>query len=823
MNKKSKLKTDQALLRIKAEEMLRKKTPEAGLHFSEAEMLKFFHEIQVHQIELELQNEELIRAKEKAETAVAKYTEIFDFASSSHFTLSKEGEIIDLNLSASQMLGKERSHLKNSRFGFFVSDDTRPIFNSYLDKVFNCNTKVTCELTLTGCTNLPRYVLLTGIAAGEKEYCFVAVADITELKQSENALRENNSKLEFAMQAANMAWWEMDAVSGKVSFSNKKAEMLGYPPEKFKHYKDFTDLLHPEDYDKAMKAMQSHINGTIDKYEIEYRIHTKCGEYKWFYDIGSIVKRDSKGSPLYITGLVFDISDRMLAEEALKESEQKYRELVENSPDAILIHVEGNIVLINKECLRLMALESAGELIGKPVLQFVHPDFRELVIGRMKAAVNEEVVLPLTVEKFIRPDGSELDVEVKAIPVRFDSKPAVQLIVRDITERKKDEEKLRELHRRLESIIEGTHVGTWEWNVHTGEAVYNEEWERIIGYKLDELHELAPLSFKTWENYTHTDDIKHSNEMLQRHFAGELPYYDCECRMKHKDGHWVWVQDRGRVITRTADGKPLMMFGTHTDITERKLAQEEINSLNTELEQRIKQRTSQLENANLELEAFSYSVAHNLRSPLRGIDGWSLALLEDYNKQLDEQGRLYLRRVRIEAQHMGDLIDDLLKLLHITHLEMRLVNMDLTALVQIIANRFVEFYPDRKFEFSIEPGVLIVFDPAMLEILITNLLDNACKFSGTRDLAEIEFGLQQRDGGSTYFIRDNGVGFDMEYSKNLFTAFQRMHKQSDFPGSGIGLATVKRIISRHGGKIWAESKPGEGATFYFTVGEEEKS
>ena len=281
------------------------------------------------------------------------------------------------------------------------------------------------------------------------------------------------------------------------------------------------------------------------------------------------------------------------------------------------------------------------------------------------------------------------------------------------------------------------------------------------------------------------------------------------------------------------------------DITARKKAEEEINKLNRELEENIAQRTSELHNTQLallnlvddlnattrdvslinqalsstnkELEAFSYSVSHDLRAPLRSMDGFSQALLEDYGDKLDATGRNYLERIRSGTQRMGLLIDDMLKLSRINRAEFKRESVDLSKMFKDIFREFQQNSPARDVQMNIQEDVIIDGDRHLLSIALTNLLENAWKFTGKTENALIEFGTELKDGKSVMFIRDNGVGFDMAYVDKLFSAFQRLHTTAEFPGTGIGLATVQRVIHRHGGRIWAEGEMGKGAVFYFTL------
>lgn len=253
------------------------------------------------------------------------------------------------------------------------------------------------------------------------------------------------------------------------------------------------------------------------------------------------------------------------------------------------------------------------------------------------------------------------------------------------------------------------------------------------------------------------------------------------------------------------------------EIKERRRAEEEVSRLNIDLEQRVIQRTHQLEIANHELEAFSYSVSHDLRSPLRSIDGFSRILLEDYADKLDDEGMNSLNRIRAASQRMGKLIDDLLNLSRVSRSELVRKRVNLSSIADEIAQGLQEQDPARQVRWNITPDLNAIGDPGLLRTVLENLLSNAWKFTGKISDAVIEVGASPGEGPNAYFVRDNGAGFDMAYATKLFDAFQRLHSESDFPGTGIGLATAKRVIHRHGGQIRAESQVDAGATIHFTL------
>jgi light-regulated signal transduction histidine kinase (bacteriophytochrome) len=253
---------------------------------------------------------------------------------------------------------------------------------------------------------------------------------------------------------------------------------------------------------------------------------------------------------------------------------------------------------------------------------------------------------------------------------------------------------------------------------------------------------------------------------------------------------------------------------------ERIQAEQEAARLNEELEKRVRERTAQLEAINKEMEAFSYSVSHDLRAPLRSIRGFSEVLLERYAPNLDDRGKEFLRRACESSHHMDALIDDLLKLSRVNRSELTLQPVDLSAMVEEIAGELRKNDPGRAVDFVIQPGLKAVGDQRLLRVALDNLVRNAWKFTGKKSPARIEFG-QAHEPEPAFFVKDNGAGFNMQYANKLFGVFQRLHSATEFPGTGIGLATVQRIIIRHGGRLWANAEPNAGATFFFSLPSEQ--
>jgi len=362
---------------------------------------------------------------------------------------------------------------------------------------------------------------------------------------------------------------------------------------------------------------------------------------------------------------------------------------------------------------------------------------------------------------------------------------------------------IKESETKYRSLIETTDTGFAIIDMEGKVLDANNEYVRLSGH--NNFQQIIGRNVIEWT--AEHDRARNAEEVglcLKHGFVRnlEIDYVD-------KDGRFTPVEINATAV-ETMGGTVIMTLCR--DITERKKAEDEIRQLNESLEQRVRERT-------IELEAFSYSVSHDLRAPLRAIDGFSQALLEDYENKLDAQGKDYLTRIRTSTLLMAELIEDLLKLSRITKTDMDIVPVNLTRIAQAIIDELQKTHPQRIVNIKIAGSMEDSGDPRLIRIVLENLLGNAWKFTGKKTMAEIGFGSTTKDNKKVYFIRDNGAGFDMEYAERIFAPFQRLHSVEEYPGTGIGLATVKRIIHRHGGTVRAEGSPGEGATFYFTLQE----
>ncbi len=384
------------------------------------------------------------------------------------------------------------------------------------------------------------------------------------------------------------------------------------------------------------------------------------------------------------------------------------------------------------------------------------------------------------------------------------------VFVRNINDRKRAEQRLRESEERFRTMADSAPVLLWMSGPDGECNFFNSSWLGFTGRPLE--RELGT----GWAEGVHHEDFQRCMHTYFDAFVERRPF-SMVYRLRSADGEYRWLLDQGR--PRFApDGSFMGYIGSCVDVTEERLTREALGKLNEDLEGHVRRRTAQLEVANRELEAFAYSVSHDLRAPLRAMSGYSQLLLEDYKARFDSDGRDMLGRMRDASQRMAKLIDDLLHLSRVTRMEMRREPVDLSTIARGTIAELRQLEPEREVEVVVADRLTASGDPVLLSVLLDNLLRNAWKFTSHKPHARIELGAARSpDGRLAFYVKDNGAGFDMAYASKLFGAFQRLHTEAEFPGTGIGLATVQRIVNRHGGRVWAEGAVGEGATFSFSL------
>ena len=520
--------------------------------------------------------------------------------------------------------------------------------------------------------------------------------------------------------------------------------------------------------------------------------------------------RNSQRDIIGFMGIANDITGRKQAEDALRASRQELNEAQRIAKVGSWVwEPEHDIATWSEELYHIFRRDPALPTpSGRESKRFFTPQSLERLRVATGPALNTGTLYELDLE-IIREDGQGGWISARGEAQRDASGRVVKMrgTVQDVTERKQAEEALHRSEQKFETIFRSSPVALSVSEFETGRFIeINEAFLRLmngtsfdqmvgrtsveVGLPLDERKKIIDAVLR----FGHVDRLEVSAKRLDGEpFAAEVSLSPYE------------IEGKSYLLTNIVD------------ITERKEAREQIHQLNLDLEKRVMERTSDLAAANRELETFSFSVSHDLRSPLRIIDGFSKLLKEEYADRLDLEARDYLDRISTAAERMDLLIRGLLNLSHITRSQIQHRPVNLSAMANAIAREFQGSDPQRVAEFVIAPDLSAKGDPELLRSVLQNLLGNAWKYTSKHPRARIEFGAEQGGGKTVFYVRDDGAGFDPENAGKLFNAFQRLHDEKEFPGTGIGLTTVQRIIQRHGGRIWAEGVVNKGATFYFTL------
>ncbi|MFO7845674.1 MAG: PAS domain S-box protein [Balneolaceae bacterium] len=494
----------------------------------------------------------------------------------------------------------------------------------------------------------------------------------------------------------------------------------------------------------------------------------------------------------------------------IRNSEQRFRTLfMEDLNPSFIAAPDGQIKECNLAFINLFGFKSRKAALesnlNERFTNFMHQVFFWETLQRNEQINNQE--MPAT-----SADGRNVYTIVKATGTYDHNSNLAEVVgyIQDITNRKEIEVALRKSEERYRSLIETTNDWIWEIDDNFRFTYSSLKVQTILGYERTNVIGQSIFDLIAANKRKAVQDEFSELALHQEAFVGK------EFSFENADGD-VTIFETSGIPLFDNSGIFLGYRGIAKDITERKKTELQIARMNDELENTVVERTKMLRIANKELEAFSYSVSHDLRAPLRSIDGFSQALIEDYGNELDEIAQNYLSRVRSAAQKMSTLIDDMIKLAKVSRTELAKKTISLTEIAESIAEMLREQDPDRTARFHIEENLVVTGDKNLMKVALQNLMGNAWKFTSKAEETIIEVGKTTIKGETVYFVRDNGAGFDMNYAKKLFTPFQRLHKESDFPGTGIGLSTVQRIIHRHLGKIWAEGDVGKGAVFYFSM------
>jgi len=718
------------------------------------------------------------------------------------------------------IFGLEPGSFQGSYEAYFnlVHPDDRQMLNNHIQQTLQCDKPYYVKHRCICPDGTLRWLSGRGKVyrneSGKPLRMIGTVTDITQRREAEAALRQNEFLLAKSQEIAHIGSYSWDLKTNKFTWSHEMHNIFGITREEFDGNGDevISKVIHPDDREKLIASQKVIINEKRPC-PLEYRVVRPDGTIRYVWGEGYLLF-DNNNEIVSVIGTVQDITERKMSEAALRESEQKLSLHFQRTPLGVIsFDTNFRISEWNPAAEKIFGY-TRDEAIGQSPEGFIVDPAITMDIEKVWNALLSITGGTRNTNENITKTGKTIICEWYNTPLVDDvgNVIGVASMVEDVTERITAQRELEKHRRHLEELV----------NERTAEI---REQAQIIGQIHDSVVATDLNGIVTsWNRGAERMFGYTANEMVGKNIGAVYPEDQQKflldsviAPLKEKGEHETEVRVRRRsgeefyallsLSVRYDDhGNPEGLIGYAIEITDRKIA-----------EAQILQQQKALEAANKELEAFSYSVSHDLRAPLRSIDGFSSLIYEDYYDLLDDEGRMHLERIRSNTQRMATLIDDLLQLSRVTRQQIHKESINLSLLAQDVIQKYKYEHPDRNVTFVIDDNMKVEGDMGLLRIALDNLISNAWKYTEKLPLAEIVFHRVKHNGSLAYCIEDNGVGFDMRYVDKLFGAFQRLHTPEEFSGNGIGLATVSRIIKRHGGKIWAEGKLNKGAKFYFTL------
>lgn len=640
-------------------------------------------------------------------------------------------------------------------------------------------------------------------AAGRTTQWLGTLTDIDELKQAKELLEKNLSMNRIAGRVAHLGGWVIELPEHTLIWSDENCLIHDTPPGYQPTLEEGIGYFFPEHRPMVARYVQDCAQHGIP-YEFVLPKRTATGRRIWVRSIGEAV-RDEAGKIVSIQGAFQDISEQKEAEARMLALEARLTTTLENITDGFcLIDKDWKFTFMNGQAQRMLK-RCPEDLLGKTLWQ----EFPEAVGTR----VERECRLAMQEQRTIRLETFYLPLKTWFHFHIYPTEAGLAVYFQDITQRRTEQAQLRLLETAVSRLNDMVVIMEAEPFDASGRRIVfvNDAFERQTGYSRSDIIGKTPKLL--WGANTCRPEVERILSAMDnwQPVRAEVVIYT-------KAGKELWVETDIAPIANES-GKFTHWVAVERDITERRQQQQEILSLNGELEERVLLRTAQLATATRELESFAYSVSHDLRSPLNTIHAFSQLLLKIDGEQISDKGKHYLDRIGVGVKQMGDLIEGLLALAQLSREQIKSEQVDLSNIARRIEQDCREREPQRQAQLRIQDGLSAQGDARLLSAVFQNLLGNAWKFTSRQSLAHIEVGSESGvDGDTVFFVKDNGAGFDMAFAHKLFGTFERLHSPGDFSGTGIGLATVKRIIERHGGRVWAESKLNEGARFFFTLG-----